>query len=76
MIDFRRVAFSVMGKKYYLMATKDQRDEFVLIFKDSLLDNYASTLAKWGDSTITTVFPMNINQILKMLRLDRFLIPN
>ena len=57
MIDFRRVAFSVMGKKYYLMATKDQRDEFVLIFKDSLLDNYASTLAKWGDSTITTVFP-------------------
>ena len=57
MIDFRRVAFSVMGKKYYLMATEDQRAEFVLIFKDSLLDNYASTLAKWGDSTITTVFP-------------------
>ena len=39
MIDFRRVAFSVMGKKYYLMATEDQRAEFVLIFKDSLLDN-------------------------------------
>ena len=57
MIDFRRVAFSVMGKKYYLMATEDQRAEFVLIFKDSLLDNYASTLAKWGDSSITTVFP-------------------
>lgn len=57
MIDFRRVAFSVMGKKYYLKATKDQRAEFVLIFKDSLLDNYASTLAKWGDSSITTVFP-------------------
>ncbi len=57
MIDFRRVAFSVMGKKYYLMATEDQRAEFVLIFKDSLLDNYASTLAKWGDSSINTVFP-------------------
>ena len=57
MIDFRRVAASVMGKKYYLMASKTQRAEFVLIFKESLLDNYASTLAQWGDSTITTVFP-------------------
>ena len=57
MIDFRRVAASVMGKKYYLMASKTQRAEFVLIFKESLLDNYASTLAQWGDSSITTVFP-------------------
>ncbi len=56
MIDFRRVSASVMGKKYYLLATKDQRAEFVLIFKDSLLDTYAETLAQWGDSTITTQF--------------------
>ena len=60
MIDFRRVAASVMGKKYYLMASETQRAEFVLIFKESLLDNYASTLAQWGDSTITTVFPEEI----------------
>ena len=45
MIDFRRVAASVMGKKYYLLATKEQRAEFVEIFKDSLLDTYAETLA-------------------------------
>ena len=38
---------------------QDQRNEFVSIFKDSLLDNYASTLAKWGDSSITTIFPEN-----------------
>ena len=57
MIDFRRVAASVMGKKYYLLASKDERSEFVLIFKDSLLDTYAETLAQWGDSTITTKFP-------------------
>lgn len=57
MIDFRRVAASVMGKKYYLMASEIERAEFVIIFKESLLDNYASTLAQWGDSTITTVFP-------------------
>ena len=57
MIDFRRVAASVMGKKYYLLASKDERSEFVIIFKDSLLDTYAETLAQWGDSTITTKFP-------------------
>ncbi len=49
MIDFRRVAASVMGKKYYLLASKNQRSEFVLIFQDSLLDTYAETLAQWGD---------------------------
>ena len=29
MIDFRRISASVMGKKYYLMATKKQRENFV-----------------------------------------------
>ena len=57
MIDFRRVSASVMGKKYYLLATKEQRVEFIEIFKDSLLDTYAETLAQWGDSTISTEFP-------------------
>ena len=56
MIDFRRVAASVMGKKYYLLATKEQRTQFVEIFKDSLLDTYAETLAQWGNSTISTQF--------------------
>ena len=59
MIDFRRVAASVMGKKYYLYATKEQRTEFVEIFKDSLLDTYAETLAQWGDSSISTQFQDN-----------------
>ena len=57
MIDFRRVSASVMGKKYYLMATPEQRSNFVNIFRDSLLDTYAETLAQWGDSTISTNFP-------------------
>tara|TARA_B100000886_G_C20265458_1_gene424760 strand:- start:50 stop:676 length:627 start_codon:yes stop_codon:yes gene_type:complete len=63
MIDFRRVAASVMGKKYYLMASNDERAEFVNIFKDSLLDTYAETLAQWGDSLISTEFPkINLNK--------------
>ena len=60
MIDFRRVSASVMGKKYYLIATKEERSKFELVFKDSLLDTYAETLAQWGDSTITTEFPEDI----------------
>ena len=65
MIDFRRVAASVMGKKYYLLATKKQRAEFVEIFKDSLLDTYAETLAQWGDSTISTKFEEDFSFVEK-----------
>ena len=57
MVDFRRVGASVMGKKFYLAATKDQRSKFIAVFKKSLMDTYSSTLAQWGDQTIETVFP-------------------
>ena len=73
MIDFRRVAASVMGKKYYLLATKDERAEFVLIFRDSLLDTYAETLAQWGDSTITTEFPKNKEELSKNVEVKQTL---
>jgi len=54
MVDFRRVGASVMGKKYYIAATKEQRLKFISVFKTSLLDTYSSTLAQWGDQTIKT----------------------
>ena len=73
MIDFRRVAASVMGKKYYLLATKEERAEFVLIFRDSLLDTYAETLAQWGDSTITTEFPKNKEELSKNVEVRQIL---
>ena len=57
MIDFKRVAASVMGKKYYLASSSDQRNDFVEIFKDSLLDTYAETLAQWENQAIVTIFP-------------------
>ena len=56
MVDFRRVGANVMGKKYYIAATTDQRLRFISIFKKSLLDTYSSTLAQWGDQTIETNF--------------------
>ena len=73
MIEFRRVAASVMGKKYYLLATKEERAEFVLIFRDSLLDTYAETLAQWGDSTITTEFPKNKEELSKNVEVKQTL---
>ena len=73
MIDFRRVAASVMGKKYYLLATKEERAEFVLIFRDSLLDTYAETLAQWGDSTITTEFPKDKEELVKNVEVKQIL---
>ena len=57
MVDFRRVGASVMGKKYYLSASKAQRLNFIQSFKTSLLDTYSSTLAQWGDQKIITIFP-------------------
>ena len=68
MIDFRRVAATVMGKKYYLASSKEQRAKFVVIFKDSLLDTYAETLAQWENQTITTIFPKNMEIKTKNLK--------
>ena len=71
MIDFRRVAATVMGKKYYLASSKEQRAEFVEIFKDSLLDTYAETLAQWENQTITTIFPKNMEiQTINMKNIE------
>tara|TARA_B100000579_G_scaffold123474_1_gene99458 strand:- start:10 stop:630 length:621 start_codon:yes stop_codon:yes gene_type:complete len=56
LIDFNRVSASVMGKKYYLSATKEERDQFIEVFKISLLDTYAETLSQWGDAEIVTDF--------------------
>ena len=59
MVDFRRVSASVMGKENYLQSSTEQRSEFIEVFKNSLLDTYASTLAQWGDQKIITNFTDN-----------------
>ena len=70
MIDFKRVAASVMGKKYYLSATPAQRNAFVEIFKDSLLNTYSETLAQWDDQTITTIFPVMKENFQNLLSIE------
>ena len=72
MIDFRLIAASVMGKKYYFKATKDERAEFIEIFKDSLLDTYAETLAQWEDQVIETIFvEYDSEKILKSIEVKQ-----
>lgn len=46
-VDFRRIAGRVMGK-YGRRATKEQRDEFVEVFKKSLYATYTKTLMESG----------------------------
>ena len=62
MVDFRRVGASVMGKKYYLAASKEQRLEFIRSFKTSLLNTYSSTLAQWEDQRIITIIPQALEE--------------
>jgi phospholipid transport system substrate-binding protein len=57
MVDFRRVGAMVMGRTYYNNASFEQRNEFIEVFKSSLLDTYAETLAQWGDQKIETMWP-------------------
>ena len=73
MIDFRRISASVMGKKYYLMATKKQRENFIGVFKNSLLGTYAETLAQWEDQSITTIFSDDIYTNKKIIEVRQTL---
>lgn len=46
-VDFRRIAARVMGK-YARKASKEQRNRFVKVFKDSLYSTYTKTLIDTG----------------------------
>lgn len=54
-VDFRRIAARVMGK-YGRVATKEQRDNFVEVFKKSLYVTYTKTLIESG------VFKINVTK--------------
>ena len=56
MIDFKRVAAGVMGRQHYMKASPDQRNKFVDVFRNSLLDTYSETLAQWENQDIDTIF--------------------
>ncbi len=53
-VDFRRIAARVMGR-YARQATKEQRDQFVVVFKKSLFNAYAKTLVESGDFKVAVL---------------------
>lgn len=53
-VDFRRIAARVMGR-YAREATKEQRDQFVTVFKRSLFNAYAKTLVETGDFSVAVL---------------------
>lgn len=63
-VDFRRIAARVMGK-YARRASKEQRNEFVEVFKKSLYVTYTKTLIESG------VFKINVTKATINSRSDK-----
>jgi len=54
-VDFRRFAGSVMGKKYYQQATDEQRARFADSFKWGLVRTYGLALTEFNDGKLRLV---------------------
>ncbi len=56
LVNFRRISQLVMGK-YYKEASAEQRNQFKIIFRSSLLNTYAKTLAEFRNEEIRILPP-------------------
>ena len=58
-VDFERMAFLVMGQRYYPRSTPEQRRRFVSVFRKSLVETYARGLlgVKEADYSISEPRP-------------------
>ena len=54
-VDFDYVAKKVMGKKYVKLSTREQRDRFVEVFREGLVETYGRGLMSYGDEKIVLV---------------------
>lgn len=54
-VDFETLSKFVMGKKYYMAATPEQREKFIKVFKDSLVDTYSTGLSIFDSQEITVL---------------------
>lgn len=54
-VDFPRFAGSVMGKKYYQMASSEQRQRFAESFKWGLVRTYSLALTEFNDGKLVLV---------------------
>ena len=51
LVDFKRISRNVMGK-HYKDASKEQKKQFSIVFKTTLLKSYSKTLAEFKDEEI------------------------
>jgi len=51
-VDFKTIAFRVMGRDAYKKASEDQRTAFVEAFKRSLITTYAKGISTYDDQTV------------------------
>ncbi len=52
-VDFLGIAKNVMGKRHWLAASEEQREQFVLSFADSLVRTYGKGMANFADFDVT-----------------------
>lgn len=60
-IDFERIARRVMAK-HYKKATVDQREKFVRVFKNSLLNIYAKGLLEFDNQDVVVLDPPKVKK--------------
>ena len=61
-VDYRRMAFVVMGREYYLAASDEQRERFVVVFRKSMLETYAKGLLSVSNERVETLRPDRIDE--------------
>ena len=59
LVDFKRISQMVMGK-YYKQASAKQRNQFKIVFRSSLLNTYAKTLAEFRNEEIKVLPPKGL----------------
>ncbi len=52
-VDFERMAYLVMGQKYYAASSAEQRERWIGVFRDSLVETYARGLIGVQDASFT-----------------------
>ena len=56
-VDFRYIARNVMGKKYWLAASEEQKQKFIEAFTSGMVETYAKGMANFVDYEISVEDP-------------------
>ncbi len=72
-VDFRYIARNVMGKKYWLSASEEQKTQFIEVFTSGMVETYAKGMANFVDYDISVENPdQEIGERRKVEVIQRF----